>query len=158
MLTSWLGEISLMQQTVLLTALRGPDGITKDHPVKRLLRWYRRCVLLDAFTGKQCVDSSAPGGGSFMGPSIGGAEVYRYIDEYLRHIDELPHHFQLHFMHAVEILGYKYPDDKLRCWWHEFYKAIVSDMHLNIETEEQMDTRLGDDEMAWKDNDICLAN
>src|SRR5262245_28467293 len=45
-LQDWVQERPFMQQTVLLTAIRGPDGIAKYSSVKLLLRWYRRCVLL----------------------------------------------------------------------------------------------------------------
>ncbi|SDF30085.1 hypothetical protein SAMN04488105_116128 [Salipiger thiooxidans] len=36
------------------------------------------------------------------------------FDRYLQSLDELPHHFQLHFMHAAEIIGYKHPDPRCR--------------------------------------------
>jgi len=41
-----------MQQSVLLTAVRGPDGLPKYHSSKYLLRWYRRCILLSAMDGR----------------------------------------------------------------------------------------------------------
>src|SRR5690606_1349351 len=51
-LQNWLMELPLMQQTVLLTAIRGPDGLAKYHPVKKVLRWFRRCILLSAMDKK----------------------------------------------------------------------------------------------------------
>ena len=47
----WVWSLTFMQQSVLLTAIRGPDGLPKDHITKVLLRWYRRCVLRFAFQG-----------------------------------------------------------------------------------------------------------
>jgi hypothetical protein len=41
----WVAALSLMQQSVLLTAIRGPDGVPKYHPSKYIVRWYRRAVL-----------------------------------------------------------------------------------------------------------------
>ena len=156
-LQEWVHDLSFMQQSVLIAAVRGPDGIRKDHVVKVLLRWFRRCFLISAFDKKAILDPYAKGGGSFTGPLSLDKDIRDYIDIYLRHIDELPHHFQLHFMHAAEILGYKHPHDDIRRFWNDFYLAIVKDAHLYPESEEQMDYRLGDVESQWKDGEICRA-
>jgi hypothetical protein len=154
----WCHGITFMQQTVLLTAVRGPDGIAKYHPVKFLLRWFRRCTLVSSLDGRVLMSPTEEGGGSFMGKSFEAdpdyeghwnAQLDRLVGEYLRSLDELPHHFQLHLLHAAEIVGYKHPDDDIRAWWHSTYLRLVHDMHLWPETEEQMDSRLGDDRSAW---------
>lgn len=160
----WVAELPMMQQTVLLTAVRGPDGLPKYHPTKYVLRWYRRCILLSALDGVILTDPYSPNGGSFTGPSLDGWRLDnrgRPIDEhwergmkdrvtvYLRSLDEVPHHFQLHLLHAVEILGYKHPDERIRAWWHGVYERLVHDMHLWPETEDQLDARLGDSREGW---------
>ena len=155
-LQPWVEDLTLMQQTVLITATRGPDGIQKDHIAKVLLRWYRRCILLSAFDGNIFTDWSEPGGGSFMGPSTLD-NFDDVIDGYLRSVDEIPHHFQLHFMHAVEIIGYCHPFEWYRDWWFNFYKRLVNDAHLNIETKEQMMKRLGDNENDWREAEEVTA-
>lgn len=156
---TWTHDLKLMQQTVLLTAIRGPDGIPKYHPVKFLLRWYRRCVLLSAIDKNVWLDPYSRGGGSFTGPSyvVNGTpkqdweiDMNLIVGDYLRSLDELPHHFQLHFLHAVEIIGYKHPDQRIREWWHTVYLTLVNDMHLNPETEKQLDYRLSDSEKQWR--------
>lgn len=155
-LQDWTSNITFMMQSVLITACRGPDGIRKDHPVKVLIRYMRRSFLICAFDGKVRWSPYEAGGGSFTGPlkldGLGPNEghIDKYIEIYLRHVDELPHHFQLHLMHAAEILGYKHPDDDVRAFWRTFYGAVVNDAHLHLETEEQMDHRLGDTEAAWR--------
>lgn len=156
----WTHKLTCMQQTVLLTAIRGPDGVAKYHPVKYLLRWYRRCVLLGALDHNVFENPYDPRGGSFTGPSYGGGtnlahdwepEMSKVVDGYVRSLDELPHHFQLHFLHAAEIVGYKHPDAKIRAWWNSVYKFLVDDMHLMPESEEQLDYRLGDSEKQWRE-------
>jgi hypothetical protein len=162
----WAHAIPFMQQTVLLTAVRGPDGIPKYHPCKYLLRWFRRCTLVSSLDGRVLTSPFEPGGGSFMGPSFERRgfdgpwppEMDDQVSGYLRALDELPHHFQLHFMHAAEIVGYKHPDPAIRAWWHKTYLRLVHDMHLWPETEAQMDLRLGDDRSGWlARNDVATV-
>lgn len=167
----WTENLPFMQQSVLITATRAPDGLKKDHPVKVILRWYRRCIMWSAFERKWLKSPFEHGGGSFTGPfsDIHAAEMGIYSSEgewetfdqvrgvYLRYVDEMPHHFQLHLMHAVEILGYHYPDDAVRKWWNEFYLMIVNDMHLFPETFAQMSARLGDNEAGWRAREEVIA-
>jgi hypothetical protein len=148
----------MMQQSVLLAAIRGPDGVAKyDKGAKMLLRWYRRCVLFSAMSGIVLNDPCDPGGGSFMGPSLVSHSktdswedgMAGHVDDYLRQLDALPHHYQLHFMHAVEILGYKHPDSRIRVFWNRLYLRLANDFHLHPETEEELDDRLGDSRSGW---------
>lgn len=156
-LQAWVSRLPLMQQTVLLTAIRGPDGLPKYGAIKMLLRWYRRCVLLSALDGRVLTDPIEPNGGSFTGPSLDGYDeldpwadrMQVHVNQYLRDLDAVPHHFQLHFMHAAEIVGYKHPDDQIRHFWRCLYERLVHDMHVWPETEEQLDARLGDSRDGW---------
>lgn len=161
----WVHDIPFMQQTVLLTAIRGPDGVAKYHDVKYLLRWYRRCVLLSAMDARVLETPFVEGGGSFTGVSFGEQHelvvepflekgdwwgwMDRLLGEYLRSVDELPHHFQLHFLHAAEIVGFKHPETIIRGWWQRAYQRLVHDMHLWPETQAQLDARLGDSRAGW---------
>lgn len=149
---SWLSDLTIMQQSVLLAAIRGPDGLDKNHVAKVLLRWYRRCILVSAFDGRALETPYEPGGGSFTGPCE--SNIDDAVTEYLRSLDQVPHHFQLHFMHAAEILGYKHPHSFTKAWWHRVYRFLAQDMHLNPETEEQMDYRLGDCKVQWQSKEV----
>lgn len=153
----WTHALTCMQQTVLLTAIRGPDGVAKYHPCKYLIRWYRRCVLLGALDHNVFENPYDPRGGSFTGPSYDRKfdhdwyePMNQVVERYLQSLDELPHHFQLHLMHAAEIVGYKHPDQKIRDWWYWVYLELVKDMHLSPETEAELDFRLGDSEAQWR--------
>ncbi len=158
-LQDWVQELTMMQQSVLIAAVRGPDGIRKNHPVKVLCRWVRRCFLLSAFDRRALTDPYENGGGSFTGPCR--TDSVRDLDHalqlYLESTDELPHHFQAHFMHAAEILGYKHPDPVTREWWNRTYKVLVKDAHLFPESEQQMDMRLGDKEADWRKYEAITA-
>lgn len=166
-LQPWVCGLSLMQQTVLITAIRGPDGIPKYGPTKLLLRWYRRCILLSSMEtpdNRVLITPYQQGGGSFTGPSMSPATDWRdamdeIVGQYLRELDAIPHHFQLHLLHGIEILGYKHPGPMIRPWWREVYHRLVHDMHLWPETEVQMDRRLGDDRDQWLErNDIATVD
>lgn len=174
---SWVLEIPFMQQSVLFAAVRAPDGLRKDHPVKVLLRWYRRCVLLSAFDKRVLPNPFEPGGGSFTGPferhhaeAITGRSIHPadwhtlsaaifndMRSVYLRHVDEMPHHFQLHFMHAAQIVGVHHDDAYIRAWWWEFYLMIVNDAHLHPEMPEEMNLRLSDNDAEWRAREEVTA-
>lgn len=160
-LQPWVLEIPMMQQTVLLTAIRGPDGLPKYGNIKMLLRWYRRCILYTAMDHVILETPHDTRGGSFTGPSFRytgrrpdlldwTTEMNQFVSGYLQDLDAIPHHFQLHFLHGAEILGYKHPTKKTRDWWLWLYHTLVNDMHLAPETEKQLDYRLGDNESQWR--------
>jgi hypothetical protein len=172
----WVLEIPFMQQSVLIAAVRAPDGIRKNHPVKVLMRWYRRCVLMSAFEQKEYREPYSEGGGSFTGPftvdhatAIFGNEVNKhggkplsyYFDAmrfvYLDHVDELPHHFQLHLMHAAQIVGVHHTNPDISLWWKQFSHMIVDDAHLHPETDEEMNTRLSDNRDEWRKREVRVA-
>lgn len=157
-LQTWVESLPMMQQTVLLTAVRGPDGTPKYGPVKMLQRWYRRCVLKSAMDGMALTTPYEKNGGSFTGPSIEKGSDWGWtweepmndlVGEYMKSLDALPHHFQLHFLHAAEIVGFKHPDERIRVWWCGVYHRLVHDMHLHAENVAEMDDRLGDNRDKW---------
>ncbi len=153
-LQPWVEGLTFMMQSVLITAVRSPDTLYKDHPAKVLMRWYRRCVLYSAFEHRILETPAEPGGGSFTGPINESAAK----QEYFQRLDELPLHFHLHLVHAAEILGYKHPRERVRVWWVSFYRAAVNDMHLNMETEAELDFRLGDNEAQWRAKEAFPAH
>lgn len=160
---NWVIALTYMQQSVLLTSLRGPDTLDKNHVSKLLIRWLRRCVLLTAFEKRVMTTPGEPGGGSFTGPSISRETVFwedrmfLLLEDYLNHVDETPHHFHLHLIHAFEIVGYKHPTDKIRVWFRQAYLKLVNDMHMKPESEQEMDRRLGDNEAQWRQAEEVTA-
>lgn len=151
----WIQHLPLMQQTVLLTAIRGPDGLPKYGSTKMLLRWYRRCILLSAMDGMVLENPWCNNGGSFTGPSLADSSrtwevgMDNHVDQYLRELDGIPHHFQMHLMHAIEIVGYNHPSERIRSWWASVYLRLVNDMHLHAETPEELNDRLSDKRSGW---------
>jgi hypothetical protein len=132
----WLGALPFKQQSVVLIAVRGCDGLPKSDPSKALVRWYRRTVLNNADR------PGSAGFGTFMlaeAPSLDGPDV-----GFLDSPDHYPVHWLMHFLHGVEIVGYKHPEDEVRSYWSEVYRRGVRALHLNVETMGELDARL-----AW---------
>jgi len=147
-LNDWVVDLTLMQQSVLLSLVRNADGIPKFHKQKALIRWYRRCILKSAFEGAELRNPQQPGGGSFTGPVD---DVAQALDDFIDSRDEMSLHYFAHAMHAFEILGYKHPDSGIRTFWNTAYVRMVHCLHIWPETEEQLDKRLGDNETGWRE-------
>ena len=172
-LQNWVTNLPLMQQAVLLNCLRGPDGFPKEHPVKPVIRWYRRCILISAFRGIAINNPIDPDGGSYTGPSlgyhqlqvasrftkklkiIGGSSEDWYepmlhvFDLFYERRDEYNLHFYQHFMHGAQIIGYEHPEVAISAWWNFVYKKMVNGLHLNPESSEELNKRLGDNRKDW---------
>lgn len=143
-LPDWMFELTFQQQSVLILALRGPDGIAKNHPMKDVQRAYRGSVLKAAAYGRLLeFDETAY---TFMSMEFfaNGQNWREIVWRYFQHIDELPHHFHNHLMHGAQILGYKHPDERYRDRWGHFYDKCCNDAHLEPESVQKMDLRLAD--------------
>jgi hypothetical protein len=176
---AWTWRLPFMQQSVLLSALRGCDGLPKRHKAKPLLKWYRRCIVYSAFDGVALTNPFTPGGGSYTGPvaeispicsyhvtsneplylvNDGYANLYawkcaqlqRVSDDFIDSRDELHGHYKEHCMHAFEVVGYKHPDETIREFWRGIYVRMVRALHLQPETALALDERLGDNEAGWR--------
>lgn len=126
----WLSELSMMQQTVVLEMLRGCDGTSKNDPTKLIIRFLRKCVLHRA------------GNGSFM--DVDMRILLCNVKEFFEDCDKYPLHFVMHLIHAAEVIGYKHPDKEVAEFWKNFYLDLCHTIHINPESEKEMDKRLRD--------------
>lgn len=121
---------SWKQQTVVLCALRGCDGLIKGNPTKVLSRTLRNVVLKNA-------DDST----SFMyNKKITDKQIRDFTD----YLDSLPVHYVTHFTHGIEIVGYYHPDEEIRKMWNDIYLVICRNFHMTPETKEENKERLKD--------------
>jgi hypothetical protein len=144
LLPGWVSYLSLPQQSVLILALRGPDGAAKNHPCKDVQRAYRGSVVVAGRFGRML--EWGEHADSFMSMAL-IADSQRWseaVGRFFNEVDSLPHHFYAHLMHGAQILGYKCPHPDLRGRWSQFYRLCVVDLHLRAESEAEMDERLGD--------------
>jgi len=128
-LKEWVFELPFRMQSVLMSGMRGCDIARKDDPSKALTRALRPVLCNNADTSN-----------TFMGNTTAAKDL---VEKFLWDMDRYPTHFIAHLMHAAEIVGFKHPDPALRKWWLEFYHNVVKGLHVNPETEEQLDVRLG---------------
>lgn len=139
----WMDKLPLMQQAVVLMAIRGPDAFAKMHACKPILWYYRACVLKAAHKGRMLE----------MGEHVPSLMTLRGIDEsgwrnavhdFFQVVDELPLHYFTHFMHGVQVLAYKHSDDDMKQRWLELYCKCCDYLHVPAEAENTMDHRLSD--------------
>lgn len=147
----WLFDLTMQQQSVLVLACRGPDGIAKFHPTKEIVVRYRATVLKAAYLGRAMrVDEGDDT--TFMALRDFSDDIVwkRIRNDFFNHVDSLPHHYYMHLMHGAQIAGYKHPMETFRHRWGEFYLDCCHDLHLEPETKFKMDRRLGDwDRKHW---------
>lgn len=129
---SWLFGLTFKQQTVLLSALRGCDGKNKEDVSKTITRYFRYLVLKNA-------DNDT----SFM-QLVSEAALLEIFTKFFSDIDSYPMHFILHLFHAIEIIGYKHPEVMIRNFWRDIYFLFCETIHLNPESELQLNKRLSD--------------
>lgn len=140
-LQDWVMELPLRYQGTLLTSVRGCDEEAKSwvrtgvaySPGRRLTAFIRFCFMNPADPRE--IDYEE--GSFFMStppepfkPSAFG---------------HLPLHWYTHAMHALEIIGYCHPNKGIAYKAHILYVQMVRGLHLNIESQRQMEIRLTED-------------
>ena len=137
-LQNWVMELPLREQGTLLTAVRGCDLTPKfplDSLERRLVGSIRFAFLNPADPRE--VDRE-PGCFFISEPPDPAKEKFSALGHY-------PLHWLSHVMHAMEIIGYRHPNQSLRYRFHDLYRAMVHSLHLNIEQCSEMISRLSED-------------
>jgi hypothetical protein len=143
-LQSWVEHLPLRHQGTLLTAVRGCDDEAKRWSAtgvsysagRRLTAFIRWCFMNPADPRE--VDSEE--GAFFM-----STPPYPFKPSEFGH---LPQHWYSHVMHALEVIGYCHPEDTVRDEAYILYRAMVRNMHLNVEEFNQFMDRLTEDRIA----------
>lgn len=146
----WASDLGLRHQGVLVSAVRGCDSVPREDPLKDLTRFYRAC-LLRAHVGDPRKASS------YMVWFDSDEDFWESANRVIKSHDHYPIHYLLHFLHAVEIMGYKMPVDPkgsvgdlcAPMWWRSFYFKMCHKLHFNPEAESQLDARLNADEATF---------
>ena len=122
-----MGTLTWKQQSTLFSALRGPDNLRCEN-VKKVTRWLRGLM-----------QNNADNSDDYM-RDVGLPE----IEEVNKELEFTSVHYFCHLMHVLEIVGYKHPDIEIRKQASNYYFGIVRALHLNPETENELEKRLKD--------------
>lgn len=148
-LQDWVMELGLRHQGVLVNACRGCDSAPKNDPSKLLTRSFR-AIVLNAHCGN-------PDKAATYIQRVPHEELLRRMAAFLKNLDHYPHHYVMHLIHAAEIVGYKCRTDEQFGFWIDFYFRACKGLHVNPETEEQLDARLNADEETFAKADSASA-
>lgn len=127
----WASELPFRMQTVMLSALRGCDGIPKEDVSKKITRKFRGCLLRSAHK-----DISPK---SFMHDGLEDGDLATFF----KGMDHYPTHWLFHLLHATEIMGYYHPIQEVSGFWRWFYLTAVDSLHLMPESKSDLENRLG---------------
>ncbi len=132
---SWMENIPIKMQSTLLLGLRGPDNMRIPN-VKKICRWLRSLTF-------------KPGDPTnfheFM--ELGLPERIKEKSDMARELEYCPMHYYSHLMHALEVVGYCYPDHQIREHAFLLFSDMCNLLHLNPENKIMFFERLGP--MAW---------
>lgn len=140
-LQDWVVKLGLRHQGVLLTAVRGCDTSPKEDASKKFTRCLRAVIL-----NPHCGDAAKAA--TFI-EKVDTEELKSRFRAFRKDLDHLPHHYVMHFVHATEIIGHKHPGSFVAGLWKGFYFDLCRGLHVNPETEEQLDDRLNADEETF---------
>lgn len=147
-LQDWVVACPLREQGVLVLALRGPDGVRKEHGAKNVVRALRGCVMVTGATGQALVLGFDLPDDSFMQMyrigHVQEAPWQEAVIEFFRSWDEMNVHFLFHLLHACAVLGIRHPEDRIRMRWWDFYTRGMRKAHVNGESPSQLIERLKD--------------
>lgn len=140
-LQDWVTELPLREQGTLLTAVRGCD-LTPKYPLNSLERrlvGFIRWAFMNPADPRE-VDKEP---GCFF---ISTAPDLRAVKPSA--LGHYPWHWLSHVMHALEVIGYRHPDNRTRNDAHATYVKLVLSFHLTPESFEQFEARLSEDRIA----------
>ena len=130
-LQDWVTKLPLRYQGILISYTRGCDNVNKEDFNKHFIRVYRGLVLN--------APSEKPS--SFIEYASDEEKRIRF-DLMIKDSDHLPHHYIVHLIHAIEIIGYEYPGELTRELFKSFYLKACSRLHMNPETAGELEARL----------------
>jgi hypothetical protein len=130
-LQEWLSDLSWKKQTVLISALRGPDiGSTAE--IKQVSKWIRTIILENADPVKNYMKiDHLP-------------DFKEMVRSNPQSIDMLSVHFLHHLMSAIEIIAYYHPSNHIKGDALAWYHKICHYLNIEPETKELLENRLVD--------------
>lgn len=137
-LQPWVALLGLREQGTLLTAVRGCD-LTPKYPLdsseRRIVSCIRGAFLVPADPRE--VDSVP---GCFMSTQVPDVKWSAF--------GHYPQHWVAHILHAIEVLGFRHPDEDARRAWRTLYLQGCGSFHLRPEALHDFEYRMNEDRIA----------
>lgn len=140
-LRTWVMRLPLRAQGTLLSAMRGCDAWTKASVGKDLVREIRG-ICLNPFDERECATLE---GYIVLYPHPRADEDHK---QFCRMWDDLPMHYVMHLMQAIEVIGYYHPDKAIAEVYEKRYDRMCHKMHLHPESRMQFIGRIMEDRIA----------
>jgi hypothetical protein len=140
-LQPWFFSLGLWQQSLLLSAIRGCDNIQLE-PGKQMLRLLRGSFLLGA-AGSASDRYLTSEEDYVRGPMDPSKYFFHVVNDFLKTLDSYPTHYMVHFQDAAKVVAYYHTDAKKRDRWLQFLEALCWKLHSRLETQQEMENRLG---------------
>lgn len=140
----WVNELGLRHQGVLMTAIRGCDSVPKIDASKSIVRAFRADVLN--------AHVSDPRKAKSFIQFFDHGEFIDLMNVFTSSLDHYPLHYVMHLAHAAEVVGYKHPDQNTSDRWRILYFVVCKRLHVNPETEAQLDARLNKTEEEFAED------
>lgn len=151
-LQDWVLELGLRHQGVLLTAVRGCDTAPKDDPSKLFCRMLRGTFLNahcgDSRRAQSFIESPFTYKLGLLSPNP-FSDLMEQFQAFRKNLDHYPHHYVMHVIHAIEIIGYYHSQQSVADIFRRFYFALVNGLHLTPESKHDLDRRLNADEDSF---------
>lgn len=140
-LQDWVMELPLREQGVLCTGVRGCDLAPKpqtggDSTPERELTSYLRFLFMVPADDREL---------GVKGAFFNTMPPQNWKPSMLGH---LPLHWYSHLMHAFQVVAYRHPDQHRAGSALAIYSILVHNLHLRLESREDMIERLSEDRIA----------
>lgn len=157
----WVMMLPLREQGTLLAGIRGcdtvvdlfvPNTIIRDGQPQEQIGWtqYRHptkaiVAALRYVVGTPVDMREVDAPGAFMASQLPDVTTWP-----VKCLDDLPLHFVMHFMHAIEVVAYRLPTDGWYAGqeWLRLYYRICDHMHVESESREAFIARMAEDRIA----------
>lgn len=143
----WTTWLSLREQGVLIQALRGPDGMTKESKAKPIVRALRGVTMVSARDAAPMGMGLVYQDDLFMQTILIGADTsgWKYVcEDFFADVDAYNIHWYQHFAQAWGCVGIGHPNDRVRGRAWEFYSECAGVFHWLPETVFEFRNRLKD--------------
>lgn len=140
-LQDWVMYLPLREQGTLCTCVRGCDSEPKSWVSTGVAYSSgRRLAAFIRWSFMNPADPREPD--SQVGAFMMSTPPHPFKPSEFGH---LPEHWYAHAMHALEIIAYRHPIEHIAQQAYEMYEKMVHNLHLCVESREQMIKRLSED-------------